>query len=112
MADGPHLIMINDNDNDIDIDNDNDGPHRVAAHHAELVDVPVREVRLVHDGHLDDDDVNNDNDDVHDGHLDVPVVDGLGVIRPVLVTLLPALLYTPGNDDHVKIIVDIILHRS
>ena len=29
-----------------------DGAHRVAPHHAELVDVPVGEVRLVHDGHL------------------------------------------------------------
>ena len=29
-----------------------DGAHRVAPHHAELVDVPVGEVGLVHDGHL------------------------------------------------------------
>ena len=29
-----------------------DGAHRVAPHHAELVDVPVGEVGLIHDGHL------------------------------------------------------------
>ena len=59
MADGPHLTMtISDNDNN-DSDNDNDDiTHRVAPHHSELVDVPVWEVGLVHDGHLDD----NDND--------------------------------------------------
>ena len=29
-----------------------DGAHRVAAHHPELVNVPVRVVGLVQDGHL------------------------------------------------------------
>ena len=57
-----------------------DGPDGVASHHPELVDVPVGEVGLV-----------------HDGHLDVAVVDGLRVIRPVLVTLFPSLLHAPGQ---------------
>ena len=35
-----------------------DKTDRVSSHHSELVDVPVGEVGLVHDGHLDD----NDND--------------------------------------------------
>ena len=29
-----------------------DGAHRVAAHHPELVNIPVRVVGLVQDGHL------------------------------------------------------------
>ena len=56
------------------------GADRVATHHPELVDVPVGEVGLV-----------------HDGHLDVAVVDRLRVVRPVLVTLLPPLLHAPGQ---------------
>ena len=58
------------------------GAHGVPAHHSELVDVPVGVVGLV-----------------QDGHLDVPVEYGIRVERPVVVTLLPALLYTPGQHD-------------
>ena len=29
-----------------------DGSDGVATHHSELIDVPIREVRLVQDGHL------------------------------------------------------------
>ena len=36
-----------------------DGPHRVSAHHPELVNVPVGVMRLVEDGHLETRDVNN-----------------------------------------------------
>ena len=54
----------------------------VPSHHPELVDVPVGVVRLI-----------------QDGHLDVPIKDGIRVERPIVVTLLPALLYTPGQHD-------------
>ena len=57
-----------------------DGADCVSSHHPELVDVPILEVRLVH--HSD---------------LDIAVVDRLGVVRPVLVAFLPALLHTPGE---------------
>ena len=57
-----------------------DGADCVSSHHPELIDVPVRVVRLV-----------------QDGHLDVSVVDGVRVERPVLVALLSALLIAPGE---------------
>ena len=56
--------------------------HGVPAHHSELVDVPVGVVRLV-----------------QDGHLDVPVKYGVCVERPIVVALLPTLLYTSGQHD-------------
>ena len=59
-----------------------DGADGVPAHHPELVDVPVGVVRLV-----------------QDGHLDVPVEHGIRVERPIMVALLPPLLYTPGQHD-------------
>ena len=57
-----------------------DSPDCIAPHHTELVDVPILEVRLV-----------------HDGDLDISVVDGLGVVRPILITFLSSLLHTPGE---------------
>ena len=57
-----------------------DGPHCVSSHHPELIDVPVWVVGLV-----------------EDGDLDVSVVDGVSVGRPVLVTLLSSLLVAPGH---------------
>ena len=59
-----------------------DGADGVPAHHPELVDVPVGVVGLV-----------------QDGHLDVPVEHGIRVERPIMVALLPTLLYTPGQHD-------------
>ena len=60
-----------------------DCPDGVSAHHTELIDVPVRVVRLV-----------------EDGHLDVPVVYRVGVEGPIVVTLLSALLDAPGEHDN------------
>ena len=56
------------------------GSNGVPSHHSELVDVPVGVVRLV-----------------QDGDLDVPVEDRIRVERPIVVALLPTLLYTPGQ---------------
>ena len=57
-----------------------DGADCVSSHHPELIDIPVRVVRLV-----------------QDGHLDVSVVDGVCVEGPVLVALLSPLLVAPGE---------------
>ena len=57
-----------------------DGPDCVSSHHPELIDIPVWVVGLV-----------------QDGHLDISVVDGVCVERPVLVALLSALLIAPGE---------------
>ena len=57
-----------------------DGPDCVSSHHPELIDIPVRVVRLV-----------------QDGHLDISVVDGVCVERPILVALLSPLLIAPGE---------------
>ena len=59
-----------------------DSPDCVSSHNTELVDVPILEVRLV-----------------HDGDLDVSVVDGLRIVRPILITFLSALLHTPSQHD-------------
>ena len=57
-----------------------DGADCVSSHHPELIDIPVWVVGLV-----------------KDGHLDVSVVDGVCVQRPVLVALLSPLLIAPGE---------------
>lgn len=55
-----------------------DRAHGVAAHHPELGNVPVGKVGLV-----------------ENRHLDVAVVDGLGVVGPVVVALFATLLDAP-----------------
>ena len=59
-----------------------DGPDGVASHHTELGDVPVRKQALV-----------------HDGDLDVSVVNGLSVVRPVPVALFSPFLHAAGQHD-------------
>lgn len=56
-----------------------DSPHGVAPHHAELGDVPIGEVTFV-----------------EYGHLDVPIENGLSIVRPVVVALFAAFLHAPG----------------
>lgn len=60
-----------------------DGPDSVTTHHAEFRDVPIGEMRFV-----------------EDGDLNVPVVDGLRVKRPVVITFLSAFLHTTGEHDN------------
>ena len=68
----------------------------VASHHPELVDVPVGEVGLVQDCHLLV--IVMIMIAIRTSNLDVSIVDGLSVIRPIVVTLLSPFLDTPDHN--------------
>ena len=73
-----------------------DKTDRVASHHPELVDVPVGEVGLVQDCHLLV--IVMIMIAIRTSNLDVSIVDGLSVIRPIVVTLLSPFLDTPDHN--------------
>ena len=77
-----------------------DKTDRVASHHPELVDVPVGEVGLVQDCHLLV--IVMIMIAIRTSNLDVSIVDGLSVIRPIVVTLLSPFLDTPARQNLVR----------
>ena len=84
-----------------------DKTDRVASHHPELVDVPVGEVGLVQDCHLlvivrIMIAIRTRMLNVPTSNLDVSIVDGLSVIRPIVVTLLSPFLDTPARQSLVR----------
>jgi len=52
----------------------------VSAHHPEFINIPVRIVRLV-----------------QNGDLNITIIHGVSIKRPIVVALLASLLYTPGK---------------
>lgn len=58
-------------------------PDSVPSHHPELAAVPVGEVALI-----------------QNSHLNVSVVDGFGVVRPVVIALLPSFLNASGQHHY------------